>query len=427
MRRITHGTSSPIRGKLTQKVTKRRIAHVDAENPLGDTAQFNMTRAENMSFTLGLTGMDQATESALKAAFNEVAGRIREWSMVAENDADYIIVDMDSMYGPMSWLRLHAAGKQVIALTSASRTQADFLLPRPFDARQLGAVLGEIGGGIAEIPPAPAPVVVPAPEPVRAPEPAPPPAIAAPPPAQAPAPPPPAPPPVAITASAPPAPPAVAAAPPAPVAPPASAAPPAPIAVAPAAAGPEEPAAQAVRSTAFSHWLRPGALTGRARYQSGKGPELFIDFAQRRYFGPATLKPLAEYFVANVGLRDFEQLDDRAWQTATASLGEAQALARLQWFGGLLAGEGKLLPGSDPDGRFVLSKWPQTEREYPRHFRIATAMMKGPSTIAEITAASSVPAADVIDFINANLATGFAESSGDGGKSGGLLDRLRGR
>jgi hypothetical protein len=60
-------------------------------------------------------------------------------------------------------------------------------------------------------------------------------------------------------------------------------------------------------------------------------------------------------------------------------------------------------------------------------------MMKGPQTIAEIAAASSVPAADVVDFINANLATGFAEQTGDAaasadtGKSGSLLDRLRGR
>ncbi len=376
-----------------------------------------------MSFTLGLTGMDQATETALKAAFGDAVGRIRGWSMVAENDANYIIVDMDSMYGPMSWLRLHAAGKQVIALTSAPRTQADFRLPRPFDSHQLAALLSEISGIPAEAPAAPpAPVVVPSlrpvEAPVRIPEPAPPAVVAPPPPAPAPPPPPaPVPPPVAVSA------------PPAPTAPPASAPAPvaAPVVAAPAAAAAEEPAAQATRSTAFSHWLRPGALTGRARYQGGKGPELFIDFTQRQYFGPATLKPLAEYFVANVGLRDFEQLDDRAWQTGIASLGEVQALARLQWFGGLLAGEGKLLPGFDPEGRFVLSKWPQTEREYPRHFRIATAMMKGPSTIAEIAAASSVPAVDVIDFINANLATGFAEPSGDGGKSGGLMDRLRGR
>jgi hypothetical protein len=39
MRRITYGPAWTSRSKLTQKVTKRRIARVDAENPLGDTAQ----------------------------------------------------------------------------------------------------------------------------------------------------------------------------------------------------------------------------------------------------------------------------------------------------------------------------------------------------------------------------------------------------
>ena len=369
-----------------------------------------------MSLTLGLTGMDQATELALKAAFNDASGRVRGWSLVAEADADFVIVDMDSMYGPMSWLRLHAAGKRVIGLTSAPRTQADYRLTRPFDGHQLAAVLGEIGGNDAAPAPAAPPVAPPAPAPAP-----PPPAVAVQPE-----------PPMAATPVAPPVAPPAAVAPPQPPAP-APAPPPAPAAPPPPQAAAEPEPTQTARSTAFAHWLRPGALTGRARYQSGKGPEVFIDFSQRQYYGPATLKPLAEYFVATVGLRAFEQLDDRAWQGAIAALGEAQPLARLQWFGGLLAGEGRLLPGYDPEGRFVLGKWPQTEREYPRHFRIATAMMKGPQTIAEIAAASSVPAADVIDFINANLATGFAEQAGDGTapagdpKSGGLLDRLRGR
>lgn len=388
-----------------------------------------------MSLTLGLTGMDQPTELALKSAFSDASLRVRGWSMVAEADADFVIVDMDSMYGPMSWLRLHAAGKRVIGLTSAPRTQADFRLPRPFDGQQLAQVLGEIGGDApvasavpepapviaAPPPPPPAPVAV-VPEPARAPEPAPappPPAVAA---AAAPQP--------SAPVSAAPAPvPAPAAAPPAPVA---VATPAAPVDAAPSDTGTEPPVPTA-RSTAFAHWLRPGALTGRARYQSGKGPALFIDFAQRQYYGPATLKPLAEYFVASVGLRDFEQLDDSAWQRAIAALGAPLPLNRLQWFGGLLAGEGRLLAGYNPDGRFVLGKWPETEREFPRHFRIATAMMKGPQTVAEIAAASNVPAADVIDFINANLATGFAEQPGEGApaaadaKSGGLFDRLRGR
>ena len=93
------------------------------------------------------------------------------------------------------------------------------------------------------------------------------------------------------------------------------------------------------------------------------------------------------------------------------------------------------LVGLDPQGRFQLNKWPQTEREYPRHFRIATQMMRGPATVAEIAEASGVPAADVADFVNANLATGFAEpvvevpdAADEAPRArGGLLGRLRNR
>ena len=115
------------------------------------------------------------------------------------------------------------------------------------------------------------------------------------------------------------------------------------------------------------------------------------------------------------------------------SLGAAQPLQRLVWFGNLLAGHGMLVPGFDPAGRFLMVKWPQTEREFPKHFRIATMMMKGPATLAEIAAGSGVPLPDVIDFVNANLATGFAdvehvpEPAPDAGKSTGLFGRLRGR
>src|SRR3546814_16100444 len=36
-------------------------------------------------------------------------------------------------------------------------------------------------------------------------------------------------------------------------------------------------------------------------------------------------------------------------------------------------------------------------------------MMKGPATLAEIAGASGMPVADVADFVNASLATGFAD------------------
>jgi hypothetical protein len=403
-----------------------------------------------MSLTLGLTGMDQTTEAALKSSFSDDAARLQPWTLKNEAEADFVIVDMDSMYGPMSWLRLHAAGKRVIGLTTAPRTQADYRLARPFDSASLRNLLSEIahvatGSPLpatetAEQAPA-APAIAPTIAPVLA-------MASAPAPTQVTVEVPPAPQTVAVTAAVK----AVATTIPAPASmspqtaeaisppslptpPPAvqtlasTAAAPIPMPAPPGPASNTETPAEA-RGAGFAEWLRPGALSGRAQYQSGKGPAICIDFVQRQYFGPATLKPLAEYFVGSVGLRDFEQLDEAGWKAAiSAAGGEPQPLARLLWFGALLAGEGRLMPGFNPDGKFLLNKWPQTEREYPRHFRISTAMMKGPMTVAEIATASGVPATDVIDFINANLATGFAEPAGADAEAakGSLLGLLRGR
>jgi hypothetical protein len=427
-----------------------------------------------MLLTLGLTGMDQATEAALRTSFTDANERHGLWMLQNEAEADYVVVDMDSMYGPMSWLRLHAAGKRVIGLTTAPRTQADYRLGRPFDTSALQALLLRIAqeaGAHVDGTHADGARLESSPE-TRAPAPAP---TAAPPaprfdaspgfPAEADVRPPattafPTPDTMPAAASAPTSAPFPAATP-SPAFPPAAAplaspsrASPSPASPSPASPSPafsaqaadasapeQDDAASAARGSGFADWLRPGALAGRARYQSGKGPMLLIDFGLRQYFGPATLKPLAEYFVGAVGLRDFEQLDAAGWDAALGAMaatpggGAPQPLTRLQWFGALLAGEGRLLPGFAADGKFQLNKWPQTEREYPRHFRIATAMMKGPMTIAEIVTASGVPAGDVVDFINANLTTGFAEPLGappdapdpNAGGKGSLLGRLRGR
>ena len=98
-----------------------------------------------MALTLGFTSMDQATETALRAAFSDANAKLQGLFSLASSDAaDYVIIDMDSMYGPMGWLRLHAAGKQVIGLTSAARTQADFRIGRPFDTGSMMEVLQQV-------------------------------------------------------------------------------------------------------------------------------------------------------------------------------------------------------------------------------------------------------------------------------------------
>ncbi|MDH5835581.1 hypothetical protein [Luteimonas kalidii] len=372
-----------------------------------------------MSLTIGLAGMDPATEAALKAAFLEANQRLAgTWQLLPETQADHIVVDMDSMYGPMSWLRLHASGKRVVGLTSAMRTQTDFRLGRPFSVDSLAELLREIGGATG------APATI-APEADHAP------AVDAPAPEVR----------LAEAAPAVPMPAAHAAPPPASVAPaplpaeptPATAAPPAPAPdMAPAA--PVPPAASPSAPATLLGWLTSGQLRGRLRYRRPSGPTLLVDADIPAYHGPSALKPLAQYFEGEVAREDLEPVDDATWDQETTVAGAPQPLARLIWLGALVSGKGALLPGHDPDARYQLNRWPQTEREFPRHFRIATAMMKGPAKLQDVAAASGIALEDIVDFVNANLATGVAEpvpeqpsEPATAPRSGGLLGRLRGR
>jgi hypothetical protein len=374
-----------------------------------------------MALTLGMTGMDPATEAALKVAFEEANARSGSlWTLVPEAEAEHVVVDMDSMYGPMSWLRLHAAGKRVIGLTSAARTQTDFHLVRPFDANSLATMLRSIAGTAGED----APVVA------ATPAPAPPPAAPRPS-GMAPAPvpqdllPEEHPQPIDEEAEAPPPAPGL----------------PGSIEAGSLAATTIKPVAAPLppspppRERNLADWLGPNSsVSGRVRYQSAGGQDVLIDADARQYYGPALLKPLAGLFDGIVARDDFKPVDATTWASETAAVGAPQPLGRLQWFGGLLAGKGELLPGFDPTGQYKLGKWPQTEREFPKHFRIATAMMKGPATLDEIAGASGVSLAEVADFINANLVTGYAEfvpeqppEPTEPPKPAGLFGRLRGK
>ena len=370
-----------------------------------------------MALTLGTTGMDGKTEAEVQSAFKAANAETgNQWTLVEGDEADYVVVDMDSLYGPMSWLRLHAAGRKVIGLTSVDRNQTDYRLPRPVSADDFTVLLSEIAvdapfeaaaakAAAAASVPAPAPKVEPAAPKVE---------VAAPP-APIPEPQPePAPEPLPV-----PEPESIPAPPPEPTPEPE----PKPVIELPADRG-------------LARWLLAGGLERRVRLQRGDGPVLLVDPRTRVWHGPATLKPLAAYFEGNLPLEDFTTPDAAAWESEAAAIGAAQPLSRLQWLGGLLSGRGALLPGLDPDGKYRLLKWPQTEREYPKHFRIATAMMKGPASVAEVAEASGVGKEDVADFVNANLATGYAQAMSDAPPepeapatkpAGGLFGRMRGR
>lgn len=351
-----------------------------------------------MSKTLGFTGMDRNTQAELAQAFAAAVERLGlDLRLVEDGEADLVVVDMDSLYGPMSWMQLHNAGRKVIGYTSSARSQTDYRLGRPADAGGVESLLAELGDIVTRGTPAAAATSArPDPAPARFEEA---PAAAAP---------------HGFTAA------------------------PAPMDVLP-----EETAAQAAdeelapipepvvehdtlavaesapvpapepiiaRDPVLADWLRPGQLSTRGRYQRNDGPALYIDAANGQYHGPATLKPLEMYFDgAALDEADFQPLDDTAWAQGTSTAGAAQPLSRLAWYAGLLQGKGALLPDVDPEGRYRLTKWLQTEREFPKHFRIATAMMKGPATVPEIAAMANVSDGEVADFVNAGLATAIVE------------------
>lgn len=375
--------------------------------------------------------MDSATEAALQAAFATANAQLGSgWRLVPEHEAQYVIVDMDSMYGPMSWLRLHANGKTVVGLTHAPRTQTEFRVGKPVDNDGVVALLETLCAHEPADAAAPAATPAPARAAPAASEDSPVPA------GMTPAPQPfdqlpeelpgaigdtlPDTDPLALPAAG-------------TIATPASHEPPSTTVaqVIPAAPNiePHVPAPAAPRTLA--DWVRDGRLQGRVRFERG-GASVLINADQQQYFGPAALKPLAPLFEGPATADEFAPVDGGEWTAQTGSQ-TPQPLVRLAWYGALLAGQGRLAPGHDPDGRYTLLKWPQTEREFPKHFRIATAMMKGPTTLPELAAASGVPLEDVTDFVNASLATGFAEPyrepapEPESAKSSGLFGRLRGR
>ncbi|MDO5609548.1 MAG: hypothetical protein Q4G62_01990 [Pseudomonadota bacterium] len=347
--------------------------------------------------TLGFTGMDNPTKDVLSTTFAEAARRRQLDLIQIDGDAaDYVVVDMDSLYGPMSWLQLHNAGRKVIGYTSATRSQTHYTLRRGFDSAAVDALLDELDLPlIAQTSQATA---------------------AAQPDAQDAAPIPPAERPAQTRAEI-----------------IEDDAPSSKAASATHATPQTEPATatQDSNDLALHDWLMPGKL-GQPVRLAAAGQVLYIDPRRNAYIGPATLKPLQALLETALEASNFTPIDSGEWAQALESTGSAQPLSRLRWYAALLAGDGQLLPPFKPDDKFRMTKWVQTEREFPKHFRIATAMMKGPANLAEIATAATVSEAEAADFLNACVTIGVTQPvlpepiNETNAARGQLFSRLRG-
>lgn len=335
--------------------------------------------------TLALCGLDRGEEQAIRDFF---AGAVKRcgipWALVSEADANALLIDVDSMYGQMTWLRAQGGPRPIVALTSAARADADFLLARPATEANLAQVLGMLSERVAAS---------------TAPEPA---AAAAPTPTAKPS--------AAARAE-----PARAAPVPAPA--------PAPI---------PEPEPEPARDLQLVEYLRGQLLPGPVRLR-GAEPTLLIDPIAKLYVGGTALKPF-------LPLAERKSIESDDWEALTShdfqrQAGEGtQPLARLLWLSGLGCGKGSLHHDLAGATRFKLAKYPTTEREFPKHIRLATAMLKQLSTVDELAASSGLDKPDVCDFINACYAIGLIETDQPAevavaaeDSKGGLLSRLRGK
>ena len=325
------------------------------------------------------------------------------WRPAPQGVADLLFIDAESVYGHMDWLKAQASGRRVIALASTPESGfSDDWLRVPVNANDLVALLNRIdaqlgGKPAASVTPIRATPERPAATEARtgttAPETAPPAARKAPAPVASPA--------------------------PAPVTPPAAApAPVAPVVV-------PEP----VKKAQLLDLLKPDATQAPRLHLHAEGlPDVWLDTAAQVWHSSASLKGLSGWCTRAIAASEATVTSEAQFTAATAALA-AQPHARLQWLVHLTRGNGSLVDLA-PDGRYKLSRWPQSEREFPKHFRIATMMLKSAATIEDIAELSGASTADVANFINAYHSLGFIEQepverAQDDARRGGLFGRAK--
>ena len=346
--------------------------------------------------TIAVTGASEQDAARIAALLDKHRHRLStSWANGEASDADLLVVDVESMYGQMDWLRARSSGRLVIAYTSASEPlEPEFSLRKPVVSGDLVALLNRISDGLgsgkaeARAPMTPANSATYEQPTLRMVE-------------------------AAASAND-----AVAAAVVPDVAPV-----PAPVVVASAKPAKTE-------TYLLDELLNVlDASEGPVRLVHEGLPSIILDPKQQRWYAAVSLKPLSGWSKLPLRREDLLHLDAGEFAKATEIMA-AQPYARLVWLVRLARGEGELDAGLPADARYRLTRWPQVEREFPKHFRIATAMMSGTGTIDEIAAQSRAGVGDVVDFVNAYNALGYVECEAmlpvtSPGDRSGLLERVR--
>ncbi|HKU79071.1 MAG TPA: hypothetical protein VJQ42_04450 [Rhodanobacteraceae bacterium] len=155
--------------------------------------------------------------------------------------------------------------------------------------------------------------------------------------------------------------------------------------------------------------LVQGTFSSPRKLVGPDGAELVVDPEKDVYHFEATaLKPLAALLQQPASA--WTPIYSEALNAARAA-NPAQPLGRLRWYAGFIATPGILGRKLNRSERYKLTRWPETEREYPKHFRLAKEMVKDYATVDEIVAASGMTYEEVVDYMNGSFADGRLQAA----------------
>ena len=346
-----------------------------------------------MARRLTLHGASEEDAAQIRNLLRRAKSEIRSgWNLYAGDDTDLLIVDVDTVYGHMDWLRMLGQAIPVAALTRHTKFEDhDLILHKPVVMENLSELLQRAAEKTADRPESATIRAVRQPlrtgkTPSRTEKPD-------------------------LETGAKHSPPADGGAPES-----------SPSAVTQAPAQ--------VRS--LLEWITQGELDGHSWLQVDDLPGLLLDPGERQFYTSASLGALSPYCVMTISAAQWKRLDSEAATASRATL-KAQPLSRLLWLCHASGSNGRPADGLDINAQHKLGRWPQIEREFPKHFRIATEMMKQPATLTEIAERSGAPLADVINFTNAYNAIGYIETQplaagdvdGNEAERGAIFSRLR--
>ncbi|MGH6644537.1 MAG: hypothetical protein ACRED3_17760, partial [Bradyrhizobium sp.] len=110
--------------------------------------------------TIAVTGVTEHDAARFASLMDRHRGKLAvSWASGDAADADLLLVDVESAYGQMDWLRARSRGRLVIAYTSASEPlEPEFSLRKPVVGGDLVELLNRIGEQLPSKPEAPVPL-----------------------------------------------------------------------------------------------------------------------------------------------------------------------------------------------------------------------------------------------------------------------------